>query len=55
MCLDKESKVENTSSASRMALQLLHGYGSENNSGNRWFDKTLQVWYLVYKYFSGKF
>ncbi|XP_046459973.1 carnitine O-acetyltransferase-like isoform X1 [Daphnia pulex] len=44
MCLDKASKVENDATASsRVALQLLHGYGAENNSGNRWFDKTLQL------------
>ena len=29
--------------ASRMAAQVLHGGGTFSNSGNRWFDKTLQV------------
>lgn len=44
MCLDKSSKIEDNATVStRMALQLLHGYGAENNSGNRWFDKTLQL------------
>ncbi len=44
MCLDKANKVDNDATAtSRVALQLLHGYGADNNSGNRWFDKTLQV------------
>ncbi|XP_057381809.1 carnitine O-acetyltransferase-like [Daphnia carinata] len=44
MCLDKPSKIEdNATISTRMALQLLHGYGSANNSGNRWFDKTLQL------------
>jgi carnitine O-acetyltransferase len=51
MCLDKASKVENDATASsRVALQLLHGYGAENNSGNRWFDKTLQVNYSIDNY-----
>jgi hypothetical protein len=51
MCLDKQSKVEdNATATSRVALQLLHGYGADNNSGNRWFDKTLQVNYFIYNY-----
>lgn len=29
--------------ASRKAAQILHGGGTFSNSGNRWFDKTLQV------------
>lgn len=28
---------------SRVAAQILHGGGARWNSGNRWFDKTLQV------------
>lgn len=55
MCLDKNNSAKDQASPkSRIALQLLHGYGSENNSGNRWFDKTLQVnWKLlnIYYYF----
>jgi hypothetical protein len=44
MCLDKKNSTNDQANPnSRIALQLLHGYGSENNSGNRWFDKTLQV------------
>lgn len=26
-----------------MAHQMIHGCGSDANSGNRWFDKTIQV------------
>lgn len=43
MCLDGENKVEGLSERSAMASQVLHGSGPGNNSGNRWFDKTLQV------------
>lgn len=44
MCLDQEVPEQNgVSSESRQATHALHGSGSAYNSGNRWFDKTLQV------------
>ncbi|KAJ8267413.1 hypothetical protein COCON_G00125850 [Conger conger] len=38
--INKEISDEKYSS--RMAAQILHGGGTYSNSGNRWFDKTLQ-------------
>uniref|UniRef100_A0A6Q2XHF5 Choline/carnitine acyltransferase domain-containing protein n=1 Tax=Esox lucius TaxID=8010 RepID=A0A6Q2XHF5_ESOLU len=40
LCLD--SPVLRVSDENRMAAQILHGGGTYSNSGNRWFDKTLQ-------------
>jgi len=43
-CLDKIVPEQNgVSSSSSQATHILHGSGSMNNSGNRWFDKTLQI------------
>ncbi|KAH0630510.1 hypothetical protein JD844_013586 [Phrynosoma platyrhinos] len=43
VCLDAPVlKVSDARAASRLAAQMLHGGGSYSNSGNRWFDKTLQ-------------
>lgn len=44
-----------------MAHEMIHGGGSENNSSNRWFDKTMQViicndgtWGLCYEHSSSE-
>ncbi|KAL8213155.1 UNVERIFIED_CONTAM: hypothetical protein K2H54_061037, partial [Gekko kuhli] len=43
VCLDAPVlKVSDSRAGSRLAAQMLHGGGSYSNSGNRWFDKTLQ-------------
>lgn len=44
VCLDAPMpRVSHDVYSSRVAAQMLHGGGSHLNSGNRWFDKTLQV------------
>lgn len=43
VCLDKQvPRVSDDVYHSHVAGQMLHGGGSKFNSGNRWFDKTLQ-------------
>ncbi|XP_007443869.2 carnitine O-acetyltransferase, partial [Python bivittatus] len=43
VCLDAPMpRVSDDVYRSRVAAQMLHGAGSRWNSGNRWFDKTLQ-------------
>ncbi|XP_062307811.1 carnitine O-acetyltransferase-like isoform X1 [Osmerus eperlanus] len=43
VCLDAPMpRVSDEMYQSRVAAQMLHGGGSRWNSGNRWFDKTLQ-------------
>ncbi|KAI5615482.1 carnitine O-acetyltransferase [Silurus asotus] len=43
VCLDAPMpKVSDEMYHTRAAVQMLHGGGSRWNSGNRWFDKTLQ-------------
>ena len=45
LCLDKPVADSNTPiQRSLVAAEMLHGGGAHLNSGNRWFDKTLQVW-----------
>lgn len=29
-----------------MAHEMIHGGGSDYNTGNRWFDKTMQVIFI---------
>lgn len=44
ICLDAPiPRVSDGQYWSRVAAQMLHGGGARWNSGNRWFDKTLQV------------
>lgn len=44
VCLDAPMlRVSDEMYLSRGAAQMLHGGGARWNSGNRWFDKTLQV------------
>ncbi|TNM90215.1 hypothetical protein fugu_004449 [Takifugu bimaculatus] len=43
VCLDAPMpRVSDEKYQSRVAAQMLHGGGARWNSGNRWFDKTLQ-------------
>ncbi|KAI8518296.1 hypothetical protein Bbelb_043130 [Branchiostoma belcheri] len=41
LCLDQET-ARGQDRWTSMGHQLMHGGGSQQNSGNRWFDKTLQ-------------
>lgn len=52
LCLDGATpRVTEETYRSSAAVQMLHGGGSQLNSGNRWFDKTLQVtWSLTVEY-----
>jgi len=43
VCIDKPQSIkEQLDDTSVYAGQMNHGWGSTNNSGNRWFDKTIQ-------------
>lgn len=58
LCLDSPvMRISDEKYHSRMTAQILHGGGSYSNSGNRWFDKTLQFvvgedgsWGLLYEH-----
>lgn len=44
VCLDQQIPVADPNDDMNVAgSQLIHGGGSKQNSGNRWFDKTLQL------------
>lgn len=44
VCLDAAlPRASDDMYRTRAGVQMLHGGGSRWNSGNRWFDKTLQV------------
>ncbi len=50
VCLDAPvPRVSDEMYPNKVAAQMLHGGGSRWNSGNRWFDKTLQVHYMISK------
>lgn len=40
--LDPEEQRESSRSDISLAMQMIHGAGSKNNSCNRWFEKTMQ-------------
>ncbi|XP_052388389.1 carnitine O-acetyltransferase [Carassius gibelio] len=58
LCLDSPvMRISDEKYSSKMAAQILHGGGTYSNSGNRWFDKTLQFvvgedgsWGLLYEH-----
>lgn len=44
VCLDQPIPVADPNEDFNLTgHQLIHGGGSKQNSGNRWFDKTLQL------------
>ena len=46
LCLDQPMTFDKDTPTDRLSLiagQMNHGWGSKKNSGNRWFDKTMQV------------
>ncbi len=52
ICIDRAAPSlndEELDGDSHRALQMIHGGGSDWNSANRWFDKTIQVVLLTRK------
>ena len=43
LCLDELLPGDMSDERSVAAKMMLHGGGSQLNTGNRWFDKTIQV------------
>ena len=48
LCLDEHLPSDMSDERSVAARLMLHGGGSKLNTGNRWFDKTIQVLYLYF-------
>lgn len=44
VCLDNPMPGNDGNRRSLASKQFIHGGGSRANSGNRWFDKTVQVY-----------
>ena len=43
LCLDEAVASNGRRDENSIALQMLHGQGTDLNSCNRWYDKTMQV------------
>jgi hypothetical protein len=51
LCLDgPASHLSARNAATLDALKIVHGGGSKGSSGNRWFDKTIEVRKCLYCY-----
>lgn len=51
----KGNRLYNDRDETNMIHQMIHGGGSEYCSGNRWFDKTIQVNLLIQHNYSNNF
>ena len=47
LCIDSKAPVDSGNRMTDAALQCVHGGGFKSNSGNRWFDKTIQVCWTI--------